>query len=197
MKAIDMSPEAIAARLAEVGSLNRLCGSLGEAGRASKTYERQLEETFELDAVPRARGLTLLLKPSHSPELCISLTSDVLTIQTLDRSVWTWWNACAGRPIDPVRSWVRPQRSVESIGVAGVGLEDFMPAAPSATEHGVTLDGARFELTVSGGGSLAHFTGRLTPIAPSEVWRLIDFAMSRVRWEWSKTALTELELYRR
>ena len=41
---IDMSPEAVEARLQEVVALNRLCASLMEAGKAAGLHDRSWDE---------------------------------------------------------------------------------------------------------------------------------------------------------
>lgn len=42
---IDMSPEAVEARLQEVVALNRLCASLMEAGKAAGLHDRSWDES--------------------------------------------------------------------------------------------------------------------------------------------------------
>lgn len=209
MKAVDMSPAAIAARLAEVNALNRLCDSLGRAGRSlavassSRSYEDELHAVLELGAVEAscsaaAAAVQLLLRPSFAPEVCITLTTgqggSVLDVRTFDRSVWAYWNARTGQAgFGRIRNWVRPHLSVETIHDVPVRAEVFRAEAPWVPPGQITLDGLPYTFTFWLAGKPTAF-GRNT-IAPAEVLGLVEAAAGLVRWERSKAALHELRLY--
>jgi hypothetical protein len=219
VKHVDMSPAAVAARLAEVSALNRLCASLGEAGstlaRTSKVpsgedYERLLSEFLDLPAVATAcarapRALQLVLQPAFDPECCVlaldSGTSVTLEIRALNRSTWGHLLAKSASPgAEPLRSWVAPSLSTERIVASdrtfdALDVRDPVTAGDGA--RAVVLDGMRFAFTRWRGGVSEHIQGNVLslPGLPPAARLLIDAARSVAQWQRSRECLDALARY--
>lgn len=208
MTRVDMSPRAIAARLAEVSALNRLCESLGRAGathEASVGYERELDEVLGLTAVAAAcaaapTAVQLVLRPAFDPEVCVSLIDHergtTLEVRSIDRSVWEYWNSRRdGRSVDPIRGWVRPHLAVESIDGVVPRAEAFTSLSPRA--GGPTIDGMWFTLTSWRAGQHAVLSGDASePVAAGPMWALLESVFELVRWEQSRRALSAVMRHR-
>jgi hypothetical protein len=206
MKTVDMSPAAIAARLAEVNSLNRVCDSLGRAGRSldaassSRSYREELHRQLQLAAVEKAcataaSAVQLLVMPSISPEVCITLFTtgrdSVLEVRSFDRSVWVHWNARrGGAGFEPNPGWPRPLLAVETIHGVPLRAEDFRAEAPPEPP-GLESDGLPYAFTFWRAGEPVSL--ERSTMAPKEALRLVEAAAGLVCGEHSKAALLALQ----
>jgi hypothetical protein len=125
-------------------------------------YDTLLRATLRLPAVVdmaksagAARALHCIYKPSLDPECAVSLVQvegrSSMTIRTLQRSVWSFFNARRGQPMgNPIVDWVEPAFAVDHCAHVE-GIEALWTVAEGCSAlahpvHGLGLDGMTVQI---------------------------------------------------